>query len=672
MAARAAGVVRVAAARPARPVTPRAPARFARGRRPPPFSGAASPRISRFRRLARSLDDAPISSSPVAAAASGPANDDDPAGGVVVAVVTTPACPHCRRAKSALADAGVPFAELDASRDPDGAILEAARLASGSRTVPQVFVGGVPFGGADETEAGIASGALRAAVDAAVDAGAAAAPEALREALAKNAARETETENENENERAAEKKKSPTNERSHPPEPTSMGVDAARRSEVFALAARLARRLEPRDYFAFGGWRRPLAKTRACVRGDDLFAAVATELRSASVSSDADADGGVASSIADLIAANALTRVGRVGTPLCTDAPGVRGEVRFPEDAAALFRLADHARAPPAWTDSAFDIVAFVVFGPRAIAAPACLNARDLTATRIGTGGAANRDGSAIAASLKSSVDAMHDAFLSEDGRRVNYAAMRDSEAFDRFLDVAAELQGADLQTLSEEERKAFFINAYNAMVFHVAALVGPPGPKSFFDRLTYFARHEYDIGGYRYSLDDVEHGALRGNRPGAASLGAIVGRPGLSRGPFATDGFDGRLRFAAADPIDPRVHFALVCGAKSCPPVRCYDAANLEAQLAAAAEAFVEGDVEVVGEAKARRLRVSKIIGEWYRGDFGATDDEIARRLSEYVPSESAAGKALRVAVEGGEPDEGWAEKVTLVTREYDWSPNA
>ena len=238
-----------------------------------------------------------------------------------------------------------------------------------------------------------------------------------------------------------------------------MGVDAARRSEVFALAARLARRLEPRDYFAFGGWRRPLAKTRACVRGDDLFAAVATELRSASVSSDADADGGVASSIADLIAANALTRVGRVGTPLCTDAPGVRGGVRFPEDAAALFRLADHARAPPAWTDSAFDIVAFVVFGPRAIAAPACLNARDLTATRIGTGGAANRDGSAIAASLKSSVDAMHDAFLSEDGRRVNYAAMRDSEAFDRFLDVAAELQGADLRTLSEEERKAFFIN---------------------------------------------------------------------------------------------------------------------------------------------------------------------------------------------------------------------
>ena len=114
------------------------------------------------------------------------------------------------------------------------------------------------------------------------------------------------------------------------------------------------------------------------------------------------------------------------------------------------------------------------------------------------------------------------------------------------------------------------------------------------------------------------------------------------------------------------------MCGAKSCPPVRCYDAANLEAQLAAAAEAFVEGDVEVVGEAKARRLRVSKIIGEWYRDDFGATDDEIARRLSEYVPSESAAGKALRVAVEGGEPDEGWAEKVTLVTREYDWSPNA
>lgn len=57
---------------------------------------------------------------------------------------------------------------------------------------------------------------------------------------------------------------------------------------------------------------------------------------------------------------------------------------------------------------------------------------------------------------------------------------------------------------------------------------------------------------------------------------------------------------------MDPRIHFALVCGAKSCPPIRLYSAANLEEGLAAAAEAFVGGEVEVdVGK---REVRLSKI----------------------------------------------------------------
>ena len=84
----------------------------------------------------------------------------------VVAVVTTSGCPHCRRAKTALDAANVAFVEIDASA-PDGAILDASRAASGMRTVPQVFVGGVIFGGADDLEAGLASGEFASALDAA-------------------------------------------------------------------------------------------------------------------------------------------------------------------------------------------------------------------------------------------------------------------------------------------------------------------------------------------------------------------------------------------------------------------------------------------------------------------------------------------------------------------------
>ena len=122
-------------------------------------------------------------------------------------------------------------------------------------------------------------------------------------------------------------------------------------------------------------------------------------------------------------------------------------------------------------------------------------------------------------------------------------------------------------------ERTAFFINVYNAMVVHVTAAVGPFD--GFFDQLTLFGRYSYDIGGHAYSCDDIEHGVLRGNRPGAASLGALIGNLKLSRGPFGPT--DPR-RYHVCVPMDPRVHFALVCGARSCPPIRTYAAASTDA----------------------------------------------------------------------------------------------
>lgn len=42
-----------------------------------------------------------------------------------------------------------------------------------------------------------------------------------------------------------------------------------------------------------------------------------------------------------------------------------------------------------------------------------------------------------------------------------------------------------------------------------------------------------YNIGGSDYVLDDLENGILRGNRPGAASIGMLLRLPWLSQGPF-------------------------------------------------------------------------------------------------------------------------------------------
>ena len=73
-----------------------------------------------------------------------------------------------------------------------------------------------------------------------------------------------------------------------------------------------------------------------------------------------------------------------------------------------------------------------------------------------------------------------------------------------------------------------------------------------------FWDRFCYNIGGHIYSLDDIEHGALRDNQGHPSS-----GKPRFDEG-------DPRIR-AVCSPLDPRLHFALNCGARSCPPIRVY-----------------------------------------------------------------------------------------------------
>jgi hypothetical protein len=68
-----------------------------------------------------------------------------------------------------------------------------------------------------------------------------------------------------------------------------------------------------------------------------------------------------------------------------------------------------------------------------------------------------------------------------------------------------------DLSGCTEAERRAAFINIYNSLIIH--GLIVCPSPTSFLSRLTFFTKICYDLGGQVFSLDDIEHGILRGNR---------------------------------------------------------------------------------------------------------------------------------------------------------------
>ena len=92
-----------------------------------------------------------------------------------------------------------------------------------------------------------------------------------------------------------------------------------------------------------------------------------------------------------------------------------------------------------------------------------------------------------------------------------------------------------------------------------------------------FFSTVSYKLGGLVYSLNDIENGILRSNRSSMATL---------YRKPFSAT--DPKLAIALKT-VDPRIHFALNCGAKSCPPIKTFSGAEVEEQLEVATAAFLE-----------------------------------------------------------------------------------
>lgn len=78
-----------------------------------------------------------------------------------VTIYTTAGCPFCKAAKELLGRRGVAFDEIDVGQDAAAAATMVAR-SDGRRTVPQVFVGQIHVGGADELQALDRSGHLAA------------------------------------------------------------------------------------------------------------------------------------------------------------------------------------------------------------------------------------------------------------------------------------------------------------------------------------------------------------------------------------------------------------------------------------------------------------------------------------------------------------------------------
>lgn len=163
----------------------------------------------------------------------------------------------------------------------------------------------------------------------------------------------------------------------------------------------------------------------------------------------------------------------------------------------------------------------------------------------------------------------------------VDYRGLKgEEEKLDRYLKV---LEDVDTGGLSRPEQFAFYINAYNAWTLKLI-LTGYPGVKSIKDLGSLFKspwkKKLCRLDGRVMTLDDIEHGILR-------------------------------PKFA-----DPRVHFAIVCASKSCPPLISvpYCGSTLDQQLDDAARAFINDPGS--NHFKDGTLYLSKLF-KWFAGDF-------------------------------------------------------
>jgi hypothetical protein len=177
--------------------------------------------------------------------------------------------------------------------------------------------------------------------------------------------------------------------------------------------------------------------------------------------------------------------------------------------------------------------------------------------------------------------------------------------------EIRAALAGLDPAALAaalagDEARVAFWLNVYNAAVR--ARLLADPA--LYRRRSRFFTSAAVSVAGRRLSPNAIEHGILRRS--------AFLVGLGYVRNPFPAR-FERLLR---VERVDPRIHFALNCGARSCPPLAAWEPGTLDTDLERATAAYLTA--ESARAANGREIRVPRLL-LWYRGDFGGRPGIVA-----------------------------------------------
>lgn len=207
------------------------------------------------------------------------------------------------------------------------------------------------------------------------------------------------------------------------------------------------------------------------------------------------------------------------------------------------------------------------------------------------------------------------------------------SPAHGRLAAALGDLAGFDPRRMRIPAQVAFWLNVYNAAVLRDL-------PE--FEAGDFFGRERLRIAGHAWSLDDIEHGLLRGNVP----------KFGRRRAPMQRD--DPRL---AHMPLayDERMHFAMHSASRSSPAFRVFDGGSLDGQLEEATAGYLRRHVRVE-DAGARVVLPRQF--HWYAEDFGGE-----RRALEFA--------LARLDEEVVEPVDRRRGRVKVRYADFDWTLN-
>ena len=188
---------------------------------------------------------------------------------------------------------------------------------------------------------------------------------------------------------------------------------------------------------------------------------------------------------------------------------------------------------------------------------------------------------------------------------RVDYQGLKASpEELNRYLDQVAAVGKSDFKQWNEKQQLAFLINAYNA---YTLRLIADHYPVKSIKDIGSILNGPWDqpvvkLFGQTITLNTLEHGILR------------------------------------KDYAEPRIHFALVCAAKGCPPLRneAYVGARLDEQLDDQAKNFLANSSKNRVEAQKHVVYLSPIF-KWYGEDFGKDSRSVLKFVRQYFPEREA-----------------------------------